>query len=93
MSIQSARHKIQLTLPEPLYHWFFQTAQQQTQEVTELIQTALEYYAQRFDVTQTRTWDMCGTFAVAKTDTLPLNSNALTNYAEHVDAVIYGEDK
>lgn len=91
MNVQSAFHKVQVTLPAPLYDWLSQAAQQRAQAIPEVIQTAIEYYQQHFDLLQTQTWKLCGAFTVAEPETpYQEEDNAITNYAEHVDAMLYG---
>jgi hypothetical protein len=50
----------------------------------------LEEYAQRFDITQTRTWQLCGAFTVAEPDPEYVVGSdetgvSVTNFAEHVE--------
>ncbi len=91
MNMQPALHKVQVNLSAPLYDWLSQAAQQRDQAVPEVIETAIEYYRQHFDLLQTQTWKLCGAFTVAESKSLyPEEDNAITNDAEHVDAVLYG---
>ena len=86
MTTQSMSYQVQLTLPGPLYQWLAQTAQQQAQDIAAVIQTALEYYQQHFDIRQTQTWKLCGAFTVAEAEARYLqNNNATTHYAADVD--------
>lgn len=91
MNMQSTLQKVQVTLSVPLYDWLSQTAQQRAQAIPEVIETAIEYYRQHFDLLQTQTWKLCGAFTVAEPETpYQEHNNAMTNYAEHVDEVLYG---
>ncbi|MEJ5308386.1 MAG: hypothetical protein WHX52_01320 [Anaerolineae bacterium] len=91
MNTQPAFHKVQLTLPATLYNWLSEAAQQRAQAIPEVIQTAIEYYQEHFDLFQTQTWKLCGAFTVAES-AIPYQEedNAITNYAEHIDEVLYG---
>ena len=92
MNTSPTQHKVQLELSEPLYRWFSQAAQQRAQDIAEVIQVALEYYVQHFDITQTRTWELCGAFTVAEPEAAYQGEDhAKTNYAEHVDEMLYGD--
>ena len=61
-----------------------------------MVQFTLEQYAQPFDLTRTRTWQLCGTFTIAEPEPEYIVGSGetgapITNYAEHVDAVLYKE--
>jgi metal-responsive CopG/Arc/MetJ family transcriptional regulator len=96
MSVESISHQIEITLPHLLYQRLLREAQYRAQDVSTVVRTALEEYAQRFDITQTRTWQLCGAFTVAEPDPEYVVGSdetgaPVTNFAEHVDAVLYGE--
>ena len=59
-----------------------------------MVQFTLEQYAQPFDLTRTRTWQLCGTFTIAEPEPEYVVGSdetgaPITNYAEHVDDVLY----
>ncbi len=54
----------------------------------------LKEYAQQFDLSKTRTWELCGAFTVAEPEAEYVvgsdeTGSPTTNYAEHVDDVLY----
>ncbi len=62
------------------------------------MQQVLERYAESeaadFDITQTHTWQLCGTLEVAEPEPEYVvgydeQGQVVTNYAEHVDDVLY----
>ena len=68
------------------------------QPMQEIVVRALQQYVgverSQFAMTQTRTWQLAGTLEVANPEqTDPIEQSAegvtLTNYAEHVDDVLY----
>lgn len=92
MAMQQAPRQIEITIPEPLYQWLSREAQHRAQDISALIRTALEQYAGQFDLTQTRTWQLCGAFTIAEPEEEYVDSETeppTTNYAEHVDDVLY----
>ena len=94
MSTQQMSRQLEITLSETLYQWLFHEAQHRAQDISSVVQTALEQYAQQFDLTRTRTWELCGAFTVAETEPEYLVGSdetgpPTTNYAEHVDGVLY----
>jgi metal-responsive CopG/Arc/MetJ family transcriptional regulator len=97
MPEQQASRQLEITISETLYQWLFREAQRRAQDVSNVVQAALEEYVQQFDLTHTRTWELCGTLAVAEPDPeyiVDLNETEtpITNYAEHVDDVLYKGD-
>jgi len=94
MAIQTSQ-QLKITVPYTLYQWLLHEAQRSAQNISDVVQTALlEQYAQQFDLTQTRTWELCGTLAVAEPDTEHISGidetgAPVTNYAEHVDEILY----
>ncbi|MBL7063918.1 MAG: hypothetical protein ISS49_06870 [Anaerolineae bacterium] len=94
MSTQYASRQLEITLPNPLYQWLFREAHRRAQDISAVVRTALEQHAQRFDLTQTRTWQLCGAFTVAEPEPVYIVGSdetgaPTTNYAEHVDDVLY----
>lgn len=94
MTVQEAPKQIQITLPEPLYRWLTQEAQRHAQDVSAIVQAALERYAHGFDLTQTKTGELCGSLVVTEPEPgyvtgMDEEGNPITNYAEHVDSVLY----
>jgi hypothetical protein len=95
MSTQQTSRQLEITISEMLYQWLFREAQRRAQDISSVVQTALEEYARQFDLTRTRTWELCGAFAVAEPEPEYLvgsdeTGSPTTNYAEHVDDVLYG---
>lgn len=96
MTVQEeAPKRIQITLPDPLYQWLTQEAQRHAQDISTIVQAALERYAHGFDLTQTQTGELCGALAVTEPDPAHITGvdeegNPITNYAEQVDSVLYG---
>jgi hypothetical protein len=66
MSIQPASRQLEITISETLDQWLSREAQRRDQNVSSVIQAVLEQYAQPFDLTKTRTWELCGAFTVAE---------------------------
>jgi hypothetical protein len=90
--------RIQLDLPGALYQWLSREAARRSVTVDQLTYQLLERYAQSegdgFDITQTQTWQMCGALSVAEPESAYVvgrdaEGHAITNYAEHVDDVVY----
>jgi metal-responsive CopG/Arc/MetJ family transcriptional regulator len=93
MSIQPMS-RLEITLPNQLYQWLSHEAQRRAQDVSTVVQTALEQYAQQFDLTQTRTWQLCGAFTIAEPEPEYIVGSdetgaPTTDYAEHVDDILY----
>ncbi len=92
MSIQQASRQLEITISETLYQWLSREAQRRDQNVSSVVQAVLEQHAQPFDLTKTRTWELCGAFTVAEPEHLvdpDETESPVTNYAEHVDDVLY----
>jgi len=94
MSVKQMPRQLEITIPETLYQWLSREARRRAQDVSTVAQTALEYYVQQFDLTQTRTWQLCGAFSIAEPEPEYLvgsdkTGSPITNYAEHVDDVLY----
>jgi len=97
MPVQHGSRQLEITVSEPPYQWLFHEAQRRAQRVSTVVQAALEQYAQQFDLTQTRTWELCGTLAVAEPEPEYIVGSdevrdPTTNYAEYVDDVLYKGD-
>jgi hypothetical protein len=94
MSMQQVSRQLEITIPDTLYQWLLGEAQRRTQDVSTVVQTALEQYAQQFDLTQTRTWKLCGAFTIAEPEPEYIVGSdetgaPITNYAENVDDVLH----
>jgi len=94
MSVQQASRQLEITISETLYQWLSREAERRAQNVSHVVQTMLERYAQQFDLTRTRTWELCGAFTVTEPEPehfvdLDETGTPITNYAEHVDDVLY----
>jgi metal-responsive CopG/Arc/MetJ family transcriptional regulator len=97
MSTKQMSRQLEITLSETLYQWLSREARRRTEDVSTVVQTALEQYAQQFDLTQTRTWELCGAFTVAEPEPQYIvgsdeAGSPITNYVEHVDDVLYKKD-
>lgn len=91
-------HRIQLDLPPALYRRLANEAARRSATLDQVVRQALERYAEAegmaFDITQTRTWQLCGTLEVGEPDPEYVTGrdeqgNEITNYAEHVDDSLY----
>jgi len=96
MATQKASRQIEITVSEALYQRLSREAQRRSQDVSTVIQAALEQHSREFDLTQTRTWELCGAFTVAEPEPKYLvgsdeADSPATNYAEHIDDVLYEE--
>lgn len=96
MTVKQASHQLEITISETLYHWLLSEAQRRAQDVSSVVQAVLEQHVQEFDLARTRTWELCGTLTVAEPEPDYLvdsdeERSPATNYAEHVDDVLYGE--
>lgn len=96
MTMQQAPRQIKITIPDTLYQWLSREAQRRAQDIPAVVQAALEHYVQPFDLTQTQTWQLCGAFTIAEPEPAYLvgldeTEAPTTNYAEHVDDVLYEE--
>jgi hypothetical protein len=94
MDSQLTTKKVQVTLSNTLYQYLAEEAQRSMQDVATVIQDILERHARQFDMTKTRTWALCGTLEVAEPEAPYLDNtdeghSLTTNYAEHVDDVLY----
>jgi post-segregation antitoxin (ccd killing protein) len=94
MTTQQALRQIEITLPDSLYQWLSGEAQHRDQDISAIVQAALERQARDFDLTQTRTWQLCGAFAVAEPEPAYVVGAGepgapTTNYAGHVNDVLY----
>lgn len=65
---QKLRH-LKITLSDAIYQSLLQESQNRTQDVSVIVQAALEQYAQQVDLTKTRTWELCGAFTIAEPET------------------------
>jgi hypothetical protein len=88
------RHQIHWDIPDYLYQWLSGKSGQRGVTMDQILNEALDRYAQRegmaFDITHTYTWQLCGALKVAETEPeYHLGEPGVTNYAEHVDDVLY----
>lgn len=88
MPAQRTTRQIQITIPDALYQWLSSEARRREQDIPTIVQAALEDYARQFDLTQTRTWQMCGSLSVSEPESQYVvgadgTGAPLTNYAEH----------
>lgn len=94
MSVQQVARRVEITISEPIYQWLYREAQRRAQDVSSIVQAALEDYVEQFNLTQTRTWELRGTVTVAEpepeyvigTDEV---GNDMVDYSERVDDVLY----
>jgi metal-responsive CopG/Arc/MetJ family transcriptional regulator len=94
MSARQAPRQIKINLSEALYERLSREAQRRAQDVSTVVEAVLEEYTQQFDLTQTRTWELCGSLAVSEPEPEYLVDSdeaeaPVTNYAERVDDVLY----
>jgi len=94
-SAPSSLYDIEIALSESLYHQLTQVATQSAQDVSVVVQFALEYYFQHYNGLTPHTWDLCGAFAVAEPESTyqevdSVTQQTITHYADHVDDVLYG---
>jgi hypothetical protein len=91
-------YRIQLDLPPALYRRLANEAAHRSATVDQFARQVLERHAEseemNYDITRTRTWQLCGTLEVAEPDREYVTGrdeqgNAGTNYAEHVDDLLY----
>ena len=91
-------YRIQLDLPPALYRRLASEASRRSATLDQIVRQVLERYAEvettTFDITQTRTWQLCGALEVAEPDPEYIvrrdeQGDVVTNYAEHVDELLY----
>lgn len=91
-------HHIQLDLSPALYRWLVNEAARRSVPLDQVVRQMLEQVAQterpEFDITQTRTWQLCGTLKVAEPELEYVvgrddQGHEITNYAENVDDLLY----
>lgn len=98
----SGDDRIQLDLSAALYRWLVSEASRRSTPVEQIVRQILEQFvhtaAQRakpdFDITQTRTWQLCGALEVAEPDPEYIaghdaEGHEVTNYSGHVDDLLY----
>jgi hypothetical protein len=92
---------IQLELSPHLYEWLRREVQKRGVEISDVVTEILTEYVQeqgtQFDITQTRTWALCGTLEIAEPDTEYIvghdeEGRIITNYAENVDDMLYSNN-
>jgi len=92
------RHPIHWDIPDYLYQWLSGKTRQRGVTLDQILNEALDSYAQSqgaaFDITHTHTWALCGALKVAEIEpeyevAHSPGENGVTNYAEHVDDVLY----
>lgn len=94
MVTERKSRELKVTVSGPLYEWLQQEAERRSQDVSTIVQSLLEQYAEGFDLTDTRTWELCGSLTIAEPESEYLvgvdsAGSPVTNYAEHVDDVLY----
>lgn len=91
-------YRVQLDLPPALYRRLTSEATRRSATLDQIVRQALEHYVETemtvFDITQTRTWELCGALEVAELAPEYVvgrddHGKAITNYSEHVDDVLY----
>lgn len=91
-------YRIQLDLPPALYQRLASEAARRSATLDQVVRQALERHAEAeemtCDITQTRTWQSCGTLEVAEPDLDHVvgrddQGKVVTNYADHIDDVLY----
>ena len=87
-------HEIKITVSDTLYHWLLKEAQHRNQTVPTVVETMLKQQLPQVNLTQTETWQLCGAFTISEPApeyTVGLNEagQAITNYAEYVNDVLY----
>ena len=91
-------YRIQLDLPPALYRRLANEAARRSATVDQVARQVLERHAESeemiYDITRTRTWQLCGTLEVAEPDPEYVTGrdeqgNVGTNYAERVDDLLY----
>ncbi len=92
--MQQTSRQITITISDTLYQWLLREAQRRAQDIPAVVQSVLEHYVRHFDLIQTRTWQLCGAFTIAEPEPAYLvgsdeTGSPTTNYAEHVDDVLY----
>jgi hypothetical protein len=98
-STAAQNYRIQLDLPPALYRRLAGEASRRSATLDQVVRQALERYTEAegvaFDITQTRTWQLCGTLEVAEPDPEYVvrhdeQGAVVTDYAERVDDLLYG---
>jgi hypothetical protein len=91
-------YRVQLDLSPALYRWLVNEAERRSAPLDQVVRQMLEHFAQTekpdFDITQTRTWQLCGALEVSEPDLEYIvgrdaQGHEITNYAEHVDDLLY----
>jgi len=94
----TADYRVQFDLSPALYRWLVNEAARRSAPLDQIIPQMLEHFAQTeepdFDITQTRTWQLCGALEVSEPDPEYIvgrdaQGHEITNYAEHVDDLLY----
>lgn len=92
------RHRVHLNLPDSLYRQLSDETQRRGMTLEQLLHQAIEQYMETeetaFDMTRTRTWELCGSLTVAEPEPeyvvgRDADEKLVTNYAEHVDETLY----
>ena len=90
--------RVQLDLSPALYRWLVNEASRRSAPLDQVVRQMLEDFAQtekpEFDITQTRTWQLCGALEVSEPDFeyvvgRDAQGHEITNYAEHADDLLY----
>lgn len=87
-----------IDLPPRLYRWLSDEAMRRSVSMEQVVRLALDQLIETekkdYDVRQTRTWQLCGALEVSEPDPeygvgRDAKGQEITNYAEHVDDVLY----
>jgi len=90
--------RVQLDLSPALYRWLVNEAARRSAPLDQVVRQMVEHFAQTekpdFDITQTRTWQLCGALEVSEPDLEYIvgrdaQGHEITNYAEHADGLLY----
>ena len=90
--------RVQLDLSPALYRWLVNEAARRSAPLDQVVRQMVEHFAQTekpdFDITQTRTWQLCGALEVSEPELEYIigrdaQGHEITNYAEHVDDLLY----
>jgi hypothetical protein len=90
-------YHLQLDLSPALYRWLVNEATRRSTPLDQVVRQMLEQFAQTeepdFDITQTRTWQLCGALEVSEPAPEYIvgrdaQGHEITNYAEHADELL-----
>ncbi len=90
-----SQRTLNITVSNTLYQWWLEKESiRRSQDISTVVQTALAHYIEQFDLIKTQTWQLSGTFSIAEPEAEYVvdkkeDGSITTNYAEHVDDVLY----